>query len=153
MRASFVLLRNTKAEYIARLKALERPKIFFPNQHMVLVNAGKVLKDRQGNVSNKVVAFNVTKTMTCFDIQNYLKTIYNVETVFIRTLNRMGKTIVSRRLKGTFKRPDIKRAYVHLKDDTFVFPELFKEKTPEEIEKETKEAKKQTKSWFSWFSR
>ena len=152
MRGSFALFRYSRENFVKKVRSIPKTLRPLPSDNMILVNAGKELKDKSGNISKHVLAFNVTPTMTKIDIKNYLEKIYGVKVLHVSTLNRLGQ---EKRVGMSFyKRKDIKRAYVHLdpSEPEFEFPELFSKEDLEAKEKKAEEEKKQDKKGKSWSS-
>lgn len=64
-------------------------RVFLPNFWMKLIRSSSE-DDPRPPMTNRV-QFIVSMEMTKHDVKNYLKKIYNVETIDIRTQIRMGK--------------------------------------------------------------
>eukprot|EP01135_Chromosphaera_perkinsii_P011026 Nk52_evm60s2309 gene=Nk52_evmTU60s2309 len=138
MRGTTALFRKIpRTNYLEKIRNFPKPLKPLPSENVVLVSPGvpgkepNLLKDRNGNPSKRVLAFNVEKKMTRLDIKNYLESIYGMKIDFVKTLNRLGRT--KRTVKGFYKDKDIKRAYVHLAETEpeFEFPALFAEEDAE----------------------
>ncbi|KAM0728176.1 Large ribosomal subunit protein uL23m [Formica fusca] len=110
-------------------------RVFLPNFWMKLIAPGsKQLPN--------VVQFHCSMEMTKYDIKNYLEKIYNIGIVDVRTRIAMGKTKKDRLQGCIIKEDDRKIAYVVLpKDQSFVFPDLFKDRKSELDEKTMNESK------------
>jgi ribosomal protein L23 len=93
----------------------------FPNAIYKLVKPGKKLAPNE-------VLFHVPLWHNKIQIKNYLEEIYNVEVQRVDTSILQGKRKLIRtgRSRTPFadKEPDIKKAYVTLKNQTFEFPDL-----------------------------
>ncbi|XP_011705672.1 PREDICTED: 39S ribosomal protein L23, mitochondrial [Wasmannia auropunctata] len=105
-------------------------RVFLPNFWMKLIAP----TDQQ---PPNVVQFHCSMQMTKHDIKNYLEKIYKVDVVEVRTRIGMGR-IKKDQLRGAvIKEDDRKLAYVVLpKDQSFEFPNLFKD-VKDELDKET----------------
>uniref|UniRef100_A0A7S3Z8A0 Large ribosomal subunit protein uL23m n=1 Tax=Lotharella globosa TaxID=91324 RepID=A0A7S3Z8A0_9EUKA len=92
----------------------------FPNAIYKLVQSGKKLAPNE-------VLFHVPLWHNKIQIKNYLEELYNVEVERVDTTILLGKskTIRTKRSRTGFtkKSPDIKKAYVTLKNGTFTYPE------------------------------
>lgn len=92
----------------------------------------KMIKPNQ-NVPKGTVCFEVHPQMTTIDIKQYLEKIYEVEVAYVTTGNQKGtekKHPLFGYIKGRERDP--KFAFVQLKNETFEFPDLFKEKKSEQ---------------------
>eukprot|EP01134_Creolimax_fragrantissima_P001353 CFRG1353T1 len=105
-----------------------KPLLYMPDIYVKLVRAGPT---PNGVPRPKNVAmFHVPQTMTKFDIKNYLTDIYKMDIIKVHTVNQLGKTKRDQTSGKKFKRPDVKKAYVYLRDQEFEFPELYKATPP-----------------------
>ncbi|TGZ47966.1 probable 39S ribosomal protein L23, mitochondrial [Temnothorax curvispinosus] len=105
-------------------------RIFLPNFWMKLI----MPMDKQ---PPNIVQFHCSMEMTKHDIKNYLEKIYNIDVVEVRTKIAMGRLTRDRLQRSVIKEDDKKLAYVVLpKDQSFVFPDLFKD-VKEEIDKDS----------------
>ncbi|GAB1867463.1 Large ribosomal subunit protein uL23m [Camponotus japonicus] len=111
-------------------------RVFLPNFWM------KLLKPKSKHLAN-VVQFHCSMEMTKFDVKNYLEKIYNIDIIEVRTRIAMG-SIKKDQLQGSIiKEDDRKIAYVILpKDQSFVFPNLFKDVKSEFDEETMNESKR-----------
>lgn len=110
-------------------------RVFLPNFWMKLIEPGNK------QLAN-VVQFHCSMEMTKHDIKNYLEKIYNINIVEVRTRIAMGRTKKDRLQGSVIKEDDRKIAYVVLpKNQSFVFPDLFKDKKSELDEKTISESK------------
>ncbi|XP_067216534.1 large ribosomal subunit protein uL23m [Linepithema humile] len=111
-------------------------RVFLPNFWMKLIQP-------VNKQPNNIVQFHCSMEMTRFDIKNYLKKIYNVNVLDVKTYIAIGKTTREKLQGSVIKEDDRKLAYVVLPEDqSFVFPSLFKEAQGEFDEKSMNEAKK-----------
>ncbi|KAL0109601.1 hypothetical protein PUN28_014567 [Cardiocondyla obscurior] len=117
-------------------------RIFLPNFWI------KLIAPEEKQLPN-IVQFHCSMQMTKHDIKNYLEKIYNVNVIHVRTRIVMGEFIKDKLQGSIIKEDDRKIAYVILpKDQSFVFPSLFKD-VKEEIDKDTlKSAKKEMQSYI-----
>ncbi|XP_025994144.1 probable 39S ribosomal protein L23, mitochondrial [Solenopsis invicta] len=100
-------------------------RIFLPNFWM------KLIAPKQKQPPN-VVQFHCSMQMSKQDVKNYLEKIYNINIVDVRTKVQMGRFKRERLQNSIIKEDDSKIAYVVLpKDQSFVFPDLFKDVKPE----------------------
>jgi len=94
-------------------------RVFLPNFWMKMIRPENTQPDN-------VVAFKVSMEMTKFDVINYLRDIYKVPVVDVRTRIATGETYTDKYKKYVKKKDDNKIAYVTLpKDVKFEFPDLF----------------------------
>lgn len=126
---------------------------------------------------DNVVVFKVSMEMTKFDVENYLREIYKVPVVEVRTRIALGEFYQDTFKKYVKKKEDDKIAYVTLvwqrlwphvwiyrsflvddllsnsqpKDVKFTFPDLFSEETRKEEEDQTKEALDSMKEKFKTY--
>lgn len=129
----------------------------------------KLIQSANKQPSN-IVQFHCSMEMTRFDIKNYLKKIYNVNVLDVKTCIATGKTRREKLQGAVVKEDDRKLAYVVLvslqiffnfyasnfeinlvwlfsfsfqpEDQSFIFPSLFKDAQSEFDEKNVNEAKK-----------
>ncbi|KAM3919536.1 large ribosomal subunit protein uL23m isoform 3-T3 [Leptodactylus fuscus] len=119
-------------------------RVFRTNFFMTLVRPGKPQPP-------DTVQFRIPMEMTKFDVQNYLKKIYNVPVTTVRTRIQYGNNKKRNHLNQRVKVPDYKVAYIQLgQGQTFQFPDLFPEKDTsaesgsfEEVQEEFMENEKQ----------
>ncbi|XP_014474456.1 PREDICTED: 39S ribosomal protein L23, mitochondrial isoform X2 [Dinoponera quadriceps] len=99
---------------------------------------------------SNVVNFHCSMEMTKHDVKNYLEKIYNVKVMFVRTRIAAGKTKKHEFQSGAIiKEDDRKLAYVGLpKDQSFVFPQLFKEAQKEVDEDNVDKSKADLKNFI-----
>ncbi|XP_018393291.1 PREDICTED: probable 39S ribosomal protein L23, mitochondrial [Cyphomyrmex costatus] len=117
-------------------------RVFLPNFWMKLITP----IDQQ---PLNVVQFHCSMEMTKYDIKNYLEKIYNVNVINVRTRIQMGRLTRDRLQHSVIKEDDKKIAYVVLpKDQSFVFPDMFKN-VKDELDKETMDlAKKEMQNFL-----
>mmetsp|Transcript_6983 Transcript_6983/g.9601 ORF Transcript_6983/g.9601 Transcript_6983/m.9601 type:complete len:102 (+) Transcript_6983:63-368(+) len=93
----------------------------FPNAVYKIVRPGKKLAPNE-------VLFHVPLWHNKVQIKNYLEEIYNVEIDRVDTAVQLGKSkqVRTRRMRTplTVKAPDVKKAYVTLRNQTFSYPNL-----------------------------
>eukprot|EP00471_Norrisiella_sphaerica_P000061 CAMPEP_0184481646 /NCGR_PEP_ID=MMETSP0113_2-20130426/3201_1 /TAXON_ID=91329 /ORGANISM="Norrisiella sphaerica, Strain BC52" /LENGTH=101 /DNA_ID=CAMNT_0026860887 /DNA_START=20 /DNA_END=325 /DNA_ORIENTATION=- len=93
----------------------------FPNAIYKIVRPGKKLAPNE-------VLFHVPIWHNKVQIKNYLEELYNVEIERVDTTVMLGKTksVQTKRMRTKFmiKKPDVKKAYVTLKNQTFSYPSL-----------------------------
>jgi ribosomal protein L23 len=89
--------------------------VTLPNMIFKLIKPGKPLRENQ-------VCFKVPLNVNKMQIRNYLEEIYKLDIVKVDTSILLGKRRLNY-LGFHFKRPDVKKAYVTLKDK-FEFPEF-----------------------------
>lgn len=82
-------------------------RVFLPNFWMKLIRPERTQPDN-------VVTFKVSMEMTKYDVENYLREIYKVPVIEVRTRIALGKTFVDNELKYVKKKDDDKIAYVTL---------------------------------------
>lgn len=82
-------------------------RVFLPNFWMKLVN-------KQFKSPDNIVEFHCSMEMTTFDVKNYLKKIYNIDVVDVRTRIKVGKFSKSIYDGTIIKADDIKVAYAIL---------------------------------------
>ncbi|KYM77567.1 39S ribosomal protein L23, mitochondrial [Atta colombica] len=105
-------------------------RVFLPNFWMKLIAP----TDQQ---PPNIVQFHCSMQMTRYDIKNYLEKIYNVNVIEVRTRIAMGRFKRDQLQHSVIKEDDRKLAYVVLpKDQSFVFPDMFKN-VKDDIDKET----------------
>ncbi|KAG5324347.1 RM23 protein, partial [Acromyrmex heyeri] len=105
-------------------------RVFLPNFWMKLIKAPT---DQLPNI----VQFHCSMKMSKYDIKNYLEKIYNINVVEVRTRIAMGRFKRDQLQHSVIKEDDRKLAYVVLpKDQSFVFPDMFKN-VKDDIDKET----------------
>lgn len=109
-------------------------RIFLPKWFVKIVRPGR-------DLPNDTVQMHVPLDMSKIDIKNYMEKIYNIPVAKVNTRIQAGKIKqkVYRNDVIQYKTPDIKVAYVFLKEGTFQYPEMFPpdELPTEEIEDET----------------
>ncbi|XP_029162526.1 39S ribosomal protein L23, mitochondrial [Nylanderia fulva] len=111
-------------------------RVFLPNFWM------KLIKPTHIQPAN-VVQFHCSMEMTKYDVKNYLEKIYGVDIMEVRTRIALGRTKKDRLHGAVIKEDDRKIAYIVLpKDQSFVFPDLFKDTKSQVDEKTVNESKK-----------
>lgn len=95
-------------------------RIFLPKWFVKVVRPGRELPD-------DTVQLHVPLDMSKIDIKNYMEKIYNIPVAKVNTRIQTGKvkTKVYRNDAIQYKSPDVKVAYVILKEGSFKFPDLF----------------------------
>lgn len=95
-------------------------RIFLPKWFVKVVRPGRELPD-------DTVQLHVPLDMSKIDIKNYMEKIYNIPVAKVNTRIQAGKvkTKVYRNDAIQYKTPDIKVAYVILKEGSFKFPDVF----------------------------
>lgn len=117
-------------------------RIFLPNFWM------KLIKPTNKQLAN-VVQFHCSMEMTKYDVKNYLEKIYNVNVMEVRTRIALGRTKKDQLQGAVIKEDDRKIAYVILpKDQSFVFPNLFKDAKSELDEKTISESKRDLQDYI-----
>ncbi|XP_018370197.1 PREDICTED: 39S ribosomal protein L23, mitochondrial [Trachymyrmex cornetzi] len=105
-------------------------RVFLPNFWMKLITS----TDQQ---PPNIVQFHCSMEMSKYDIKNYLEKIYNVNVIEVRTRIAMGRFKRDQLQHSVIKEDDRKLAFVILpKDQSFVFPDIFKN-VKDDIDKET----------------
>lgn len=116
-------------------------RVFLPNFWM------KLIKPTNNQPAN-VVQFHCSMEMTKYDIQNYLEKIYSIDITEVRTRIASGRTKKDRLQGAIIKEDDSKVAYVVLpKDQSFVYPDLFKDAKSEIDEKTINESKQDLREY------
>lgn len=82
-------------------------RVFLPNFWLKIVRP-------EYNQAKNVVRFKCSMEMTKYDVENYLKLIYKVPVIDVRTRIEMGKTFLDPYRKYVKKHDDYKLAYVIL---------------------------------------
>ncbi|XP_064628979.1 large ribosomal subunit protein uL23m-like [Lineus longissimus] len=85
------------------------------------------------NRPKDTVVFECHPQMTSLDIKQYLKKIYGVDVLGVKT--GLNKAPIEKHPLWNFeypRGPEIKRAYVQLRDTEFEFPDIFAENKPPE---------------------
>ncbi|XP_057313183.1 39S ribosomal protein L23, mitochondrial-like [Hydractinia symbiolongicarpus] len=104
-------------------------RIFLPRWFVKVVRPGKDIPD-------DTVQLHVPLDMSKIDIKNYMEKIYSVPVAKVHTRIQSGK--VKQFVYGNDvvikKTPDIKIAYVMLREGTFKFPDMFPDLSPVESE-------------------
>ncbi|CAL1678499.1 unnamed protein product [Lasius platythorax] len=117
-------------------------RVFLPNFWM------KLIKPQSKQLAN-IVQFHCSMEMTRFDVKNYLEKIYNIDIVEVRTRIAMGRTKKDKLQGAIIKEDDRKIAYVVLsKDQSFVFPDLFKDAKSDIDEKTINESKQDLQEYI-----
>ncbi|CRK98940.1 CLUMA_CG011977, isoform A [Clunio marinus] len=94
-------------------------RVFLPNFWMKIVKP----EHRQ---PKHVVTFNVSMEMTVHDVRNYLRQIYNLPVIDVRTRIALGPTEADKTQGYIKKADDYKLAYVIFpRDVKFEFPDIF----------------------------
>ena len=95
-------------------------RIFLPKWFVKVVRPGRELPD-------DTVQLHVPLDMSKIDIKNYMEKIYNIPVAKVNTRIQAGKvkSKVYRNDAIQYRTPDIKVAYVILKEDSFKFPDIF----------------------------
>lgn len=99
-------------------------RVFLPNFWLKLLPQEK----KEFKQPPNLVKFQCSMGMTTFDVKNYLEKIYNINVVDVKLQILMGRFKKDRLQGSIIKEDDFKVAYVLLpKDQSFVFPDLFKD--------------------------
>lgn len=132
-------------------------RIFLPKWFVKVVRPGRELPE-------DTVQLHVPIDMSKIDIKNYMEKIYNIPVAKVNTRIQAGKvkSKIYRNDAIQYRTPDIKVAYVILKESTFKFPDVFppddevkiedNESQLDDIDEENKNSFENTISKQSWFN-
>lgn len=107
-----------------------RNRLFLPLYWLKIVDHEKTLPE-------DTVKFECHWQMNSSDVKTYLEKLYNVPSVDVRIVITRGEYMDHPKRPGALSPPldDRKYAFVQLKEGTFTFPDIFKEKDPRKEEK------------------